>query len=84
MKTQEILKLWTDTKLQIGPERDFSSKVMSRIYEYDRQRRKSLFDISRLVEIVTSNPLAKAAMIIGGVAIGVLRIVFLLRSFLWC
>jgi len=84
MKTEEILKLWTDTKLQINPERDFSSKVMSRIYEYDRQRKKPLFDISRLVEIATSNPLTKAAMIIGGAAIGVLRIVFLLRTFLWC
>jgi len=84
MNTEELLKLWTDTKLQINQERDFSSKVMSRIYRYEEQRRKPLFDISRLVEIATSNPLAKAAVIVGGAAIGVLRIVFLLRTFLWC
>jgi len=57
---------------------------MSRIYRYEEQRRKPLFDISRLVEIATSNPLAKAAVIAGGAAIGVLRIVFLLHTFLWC
>jgi hypothetical protein len=84
MKTEEILKLWADTKLQINPEGDFSSKVMSRIYEYDRQRKKPLFDISWLVEIATSNPLAKAAMIMTAAMAGVLRVVFLMCTLLWC
>jgi len=84
MKTEEILKFWKDKKCQMETEGDFSSKVMGRIYRYEQQRKKSLFDIARLVEIAASNPLAKAAMIIGGAAIGVLRIVFLLRTFLWC
>jgi len=84
MKAEEILKLWTDRKLQINPEGDFSSKVMCRIYKYEEQRRKPLFNISRLVEIATSNPLAKAAMIMIAAMAGVLRVVFLLCTFLWC
>jgi len=84
MKNEEILKLWTDRKLQMETEGDFSAKVMSRIYKYEEQRKKPLFNISRLVEIATSNPLAKAAMIMTAAMAGVLRVVFLLCTFLWC
>ena len=84
MKTEEILKLWQDRKLQMETEGDFSAKVMGRIYKYEEQRRKPLFNISRLVEIATSNPLAKAAMIMTAVMAGVLRVVFLFYTLLWC
>lgn len=84
MKTEEILKLWKDGKLQTETERDFPDKVMSRIYKYEEQSRKPLFDISWLVEIVTSNPLAKAAMIMTAAMVGVLRVAFLLGTLLWC
>ena len=84
MKAEEILKLWIDRKLQINPEGDFSSKVMSRIYRYEEQRKKPLFDISWLMEIAASNPFAKAAMIMTAAMAGVLKVVFLLFTILWC
>ena len=84
MKTEEIFNTWKEQKSQIEVGKGFSEKVMGRIYQYEREKRKPLFDGHRLIELISTRPLGKAAVVIAGVLIGFLRMMFVVYAFLGC
>ncbi|NIP28059.1 MAG: hypothetical protein GWN67_14605 [Phycisphaerae bacterium] len=84
MKTEEIYKKWKEQKSQIEVGKGFSDRVMSRICQYESEKRNPLFDVYRLIELMSTRPLGKAAMIAAGGIIGLLRITFVVYTFLGC
>jgi hypothetical protein len=84
MKTEEIYNTWKEQKSQIEVGKGFSGKVMSRIYQYEREKRKTLFDGHRLIELISTRPLGKAAVVAAGAVIGFVRITFVVYAFLGC
>jgi hypothetical protein len=84
MKTEEIYNKWKEQKSQIDVDKGFSEKVMGRIYQYERVRRKPLFEGHRLIELISTRPLGKVAVVATGVVIGFVRITFVVYAFLGC
>ena len=84
MKTEEIYKAWKNQKTQIEIDKKFSGNVMCRLYNYKYEKRKSLFDGHRLIELISARPLGKAAVIAAGLLIGFVRITFVVYAFLSC
>lgn len=84
MKTEEIYNAWKEQKNQMDMDNGFSDKVMNRIYQYEREKREPLFDGHRLIELISTRPLGKAAAIAAGAVIGLLRITFVIYAFLGC
>lgn len=84
MKTEEIYNAWKEQKSQIDVDKGFSEKVMSRIYQHEREKRQPSFDGHRLIELISTRPLGKAAVVAAGVVIGLVRITFVIYAFLGC
>lgn len=84
MKTEDIYNEWKEQKNQIEAGEGFSDKVISRICQFERQKRKSLFNGHRLIELISTRPLGKAAVVTAGVLAGFVRMTFVAYSFLWC
>jgi hypothetical protein len=82
MKRREIYNAWKEAKRQIDISEDFSSRMLNRIHQYERERRKSLFDGHRLIELISAYPFAKAGLIAAGAVIGLVRIMFVVYAFL--
>jgi hypothetical protein len=84
MKTYEIYNAWKEQKSQIEVGKGFSDKVISKIHQYERQKRKPLFDGHRLIELISKRPLGKVAVVTVGVLIGFVRMTFVVYAFLGC
>jgi hypothetical protein len=84
MKAEEIYDAWKEQKNQIGVDKNFSDKARSRINQYEREKRKTLFDVHQLIELISTRPLGKAAVITAGALIGFVRISFVVYAFLGC
>ncbi len=83
MKNEELYKAWKENKSRIDISEDFSEKIMHRVNIYEENRRKPLFDINRLIEIISENTLAKAAMIAAGAIVGFVRVAIMIRMVLF-
>ena len=84
MKTEEIYNAWKEQKNQMDVDKDFSGKVMSRIYQYEQEKRKPLFGSHRLIELISTRPLGKAAVVTAGALIGFVRMMLVVYAFLGC
>ena len=84
MNPEEIYNTWKEEKSQIEVSKGFSGKVMSQIYQYEREKRKPLIDGHRLIELMSTRPLGKAAVVAAGLLIGFIRITFVVYAFLAC
>jgi len=84
MKRQEIYNAWKETKRQIDISEDFSRQMLNQIYRYEREKRKSLFDGHRLIELISAHRLAKAGLVTAGAVTGFVRIMFVVYAFLGC
>lgn len=84
MKTEEIYNAWKEQKSKIEICKDFSDKVMGRIYQYEGEKRQTLFDGHRLIELISTRPLRKAAVVAAGVLIGFVRMTLVIYAFLGC
>ena len=82
MKADEIYNAWKEQKSQIDVDKDFSGKIIKRIHQYERQKRTLLFDGHRLIELISTRPLGKVAVVAAGVVIGFVRITFVIYAFL--
>ncbi len=83
MKNEELYKAWKENKGQIDISEDFSEKVMHRVNIYEENRRKPLFDINRLIELISASTMAKAAMIAGGAIVGFVRVAIMIHTVLF-
>jgi hypothetical protein len=74
MKSQEIYNTWAEQRGRIEVSRQFSQKVMSQIYQRERQKRGWPFGVEQVVELISARPWAKFALLGAGTAIGLIRI----------
>ena len=84
MKSEEIYNAWKESKSQIDLRENFADEVMNRIYRYEHDKGKSLFDVQRLIELISEHRLVKAAVVTAGAATGLVRIFFVVYTFLAC
>lgn len=84
MKSEEIYKAWKERKTQIEIRENFKDEVMNRIYRYEHDRGRPLFDVQRLVELISEHRLAKAAVVTAGAGVGFVRIFLVVYTFLAC
>ncbi len=82
MKTEEIYNIWKERKSQIEVGKGFSDKVMNQICQYEQNKRKSLFDVQSLIELMSAHTLAKAGLILTGGVVGFIRLVFVVTMVL--
>jgi hypothetical protein len=82
MKTEEIINGWKYRKSQIEVGQNFTEKVMNQIYQYEQKKRKPLFDVQWLIELICAHPLAKTGMVAVSVIAGFIRMAFTVYVFL--
>ncbi len=84
MKSEEIYNAWKERKSQIDIRENFADELMNRIYQYEREKRKPLFDGHRLIELISAHRFVKAAVVTAGAVTGLVRIMFVVYAFLAC
>ena len=82
MNPQQIYNDWKEQKAQFECAEDFPDKLMKQIYQYEQKKRKPLFDIYKILDLISERPLAKAALLVAGAAAGFVRLVFIVRMVL--
>lgn len=82
MKTEEIYNTWKEQKSQIEVGKGFSDKVMTQICQYEQNKRKSLFDVQSLIELMSAHTLAKAGLILTGGVVGFIRVILMISMVL--
>ena len=78
MKRQEVYNAWKKQKSQIDIRKNFTDEVMNQVYRYEHKKRKPLFNIQWLVELVSAHPMAKAGLIAAGAVTGLVRLIFII------
>ncbi len=84
MKSEEIYDSWKESKSQIDIRENFADEVMNRIYRYERDKGRPLFDVQRLIELISAHRFVKAGVVTAGVVTGLVRIMFVVYAFLAC
>ena len=84
MKSEEIFNAWKEHKSQIDLRENFADEVMNRIYRYERDKATPLFDVQRLIELISAHRFVKAAVVTAGAVTGLARIMFVVYAFLAC
>ncbi len=84
MKSEEIYNAWKERKSQIDIRENFSDELMNRIYRYEQKKRKPLFDVHRLIELISAHRFVKAGVVTAGAVTGLVRIMFVVYAFLAC
>jgi len=84
MKSEEIYNAWKERKSQIDIRENFSDELMNRIYRYESEKRKPLFDGRRLIELISAHRFVKAGVVTAGAVTGLVRIMFVVYAFLAC
>ena len=82
MNGDEIIKLWAERRSQVETPRDFADRVMNQLHRRDSRGRRPVFDIYRLIEIISSSPAATAAVVALGAVTGIVRVSIVVLSFL--
>lgn len=82
MKSEEVYDTWKEEKSQIDIREDFADEVMNQVYQYAQKKRKLLFDVQWLVELISAHPLAKVGLVTAGAIAGFIRMAFTVYMFL--
>ncbi len=78
MKSEEVYDTWKEEKSQIDIREDFADEVMNQVYQYAQKKRKLLFDVQWLVELISAHPLAKAGLVTAGAVTGLVRLILMI------
>ncbi len=84
MKSEEIYDAWKKRKSQIDLRENFADEVMNQIYQYERDKGKPLFDVQRLIELISAHRFVKAGVVTASAVVGLARIMFVVYNFLAC
>ena len=84
MKSEEIYNAWKERKSQIDIRENFADELMKRIYQYESEERKPVFDGHRLIELISAHRFVKAGVVTAGAVTGFVRIMFVVYAFLAC
>ncbi len=82
MKSEEVINNWKEQRSRIEVGENFAEGVMNRVYQYERLKRKPLFDVQRFLELISARPLAKAGLITAGAIAGFIRMALTVYMFL--
>ena len=82
MKSEEIFDDWKEQRSRIEIRENFTDAAMSRIYKYEQNKRKSLFDVQGFIELISAHPLAQTGVILAGGVAGFIRVVFIVTMVL--
>ena len=82
MDTEKFYNLWKDKKSHLKVNEDFSDTIMKRINRYEQKKRKSLFDMYKIINFISIQPLAKVALFAAGAIAGFVRLIFVVRMVL--
>jgi len=82
MNSDEIMNLWTERKSQVEPPRGLADKVLNQLHKRRSHGRRPVFDIYRLIEIISSSPAATAVAVALGAVTGIIRVSIVVLSFL--
>ncbi|MHC4087943.1 MAG: hypothetical protein ACYSU3_23310 [Planctomycetota bacterium] len=82
MNNEDIYNAWKKKKCQVEIRENFTDNVMTQICQYEQNKRKSLFDVQSLIELVSAHTLAKAGLILTGGIVGFIRVVLMFRMVL--
>jgi len=83
MKTEQLYDNWKKLRSQIELGDGFIGDVMNQIYQYERLKRKPLFDVQRFLEFVSVHPIAKAGLIAAGAIGGLVRAALMIHVLLF-
>ena len=70
MNSDQKYRAWAEQKKQSELSPHFAKKLMNRIHQFERAKRRPLFDLQQLLEFVSVHPLAKAGLIAAGAVAG--------------
>ncbi len=82
MNSDEIMNLWAERKSQVEPHRGLADKVMNQLHKHRSHGRRPVFDICRLIEIISSSPATTAVAVALGAVTGIVRVSIVVLSFL--
>jgi len=84
MKNEERYNAWIENKRQIDVRENFTDEVMNNIYQYEHDKRKPLLNMQRLIELISAHRFVKAGLVTAGAVTGLVRIMFVVYTFLAC
>jgi hypothetical protein len=82
MKENEIYEAWKKEKRQIEVSQNFTDQVMNKVYQWEQSRKKPLFTIERLIELISYHPLAKIGLVFAGAVVGIVRVIIIILAVL--
>jgi len=82
MKENDVYESWKREKRQIDVSQNFTDRVMSRVYQCEQSKEKSLFTIEKIIELISLNPMAKTGLVVVGAATGIVRIIIMIQAIL--
>ena len=84
MRSDEVYNTWKDKKHQIDVGDNFADEVMNRIRRYERDKSRGLAGLRLLVDVISGHPLAQAGLVAAGAVAGIIRVAFVVCTFLRC
>ena len=82
MKKDEIYEAWKKENRQIEVSQNFTDQVMNKVYQCEQSRKKPLFTIERLIELISFHPLAKIGLVFAGAVVGIVRLIIMIQAIL--
>ena len=82
MKDHKVYESWRQEKSQIDVSQNFTDRVMNHVYRLEQSRNIPQLKMERLIELISSHPLAKTGLVaIGGVT-GIVRLIIMINAIL--
>jgi len=84
MNHLQLYDAWKENKSQIYISKDFTSKVMSQIYGYEKSKTRPFEALCWIASVLSSNPVAQAGLVATGSIVGLIRITLVVSILLQC
>ncbi len=78
MNSDQEYRAWTEQKKQIELGPHFAKKLMNRIHQFERAKKKRSFDVEQIFEWLSERPFAKVGVALLAAMLGFIRVVFIL------
>ncbi len=82
MKDNEVYESWRQEKRQIDVSPNFTDRAMNQVFQWEQSRKKPLFTMERLIELISFHPLAKTGLVAAGGVTGIVRLIIMINTIL--
>ena len=82
MKDHKVYESWKQEKRQIDVSQNFTDQAMNDVYQWEQSRKKPLFTMERLIELISFHPLAKTGLVAAGGVMGIARLIIMIQAIL--